>query len=104
SYKIRKNIEKNSFFENFDRRCKKSKIQTDRIEGFRSGTTYKNIFASFRFRRNNQILSLDDFHNYFLENGITILEKPKEVPTGKNMRIKHPDGTIVEYAEHNKNS
>jgi len=48
--------------------------------------------------------SLDDFHNYFLDNGIPILEKPKKVPTGKNMRIQHPDGSIVEYVEHKKDS
>jgi predicted enzyme related to lactoylglutathione lyase len=46
--------------------------------------------------------SLDDYFNHFMKKGIDILEEPKEVPTGKNMRVKHPDGTIVEYVEHNK--
>jgi hypothetical protein len=29
-----------------------------------------------------------------------ITEPPKRVPTGSNMRVRHPDGTVVEYVEH----
>ncbi|AKU93449.1 hypothetical protein AKJ09_00113 [Labilithrix luteola] len=32
--------------------------------------------------------------------GAEILEAPKEVPTGWNMLVRHPDGTLVEYVEH----
>jgi hypothetical protein len=32
--------------------------------------------------------------------GTTILEEPKPVPTGINMRIRHPEGLIVKYDEH----
>ena len=31
----------------------------------------------------------------------SIIEQPKLVPTGMNMRGRHPDGMIVEYVEHN---
>jgi len=31
--------------------------------------------------------------------GLVVLEKPKKVPTGLNMRVQHPDGSIVEYVE-----
>ncbi|MCK1712755.1 MULTISPECIES: VOC family protein [unclassified Bradyrhizobium] len=33
--------------------------------------------------------------------GATILEAPKPVPTGRNMLVRHPDQTLVEYVEHN---
>ncbi|MDH2344014.1 MULTISPECIES: VOC family protein [unclassified Bradyrhizobium] len=32
--------------------------------------------------------------------GATILEAPKPVPTGRNMLVRHPDQTLVEYVEH----
>ena len=32
--------------------------------------------------------------------GAAIVEPPKPVPTGSNMRVRHPDGTLVEYVEH----
>lgn len=43
---------------------------------------------------------LNDFKNTLIANNATILEQPKSVPTGKNMRVQHPDGTIIEYVEH----
>jgi predicted enzyme related to lactoylglutathione lyase len=32
--------------------------------------------------------------------GADVLEAPKSVPTGWNMLVRHPDGTLVEYVEH----
>ncbi|MHB8252162.1 MAG: VOC family protein [Acidiferrobacter sp.] len=32
--------------------------------------------------------------------GAMILEEPRHVPTGRNMRARHPDGKIFEYVEH----
>lgn len=43
--------------------------------------------------------SLDDFKEFLLGQGATILEEPKSIPTGMNMRVKHPDGLVVEYVE-----
>jgi hypothetical protein len=43
--------------------------------------------------------SLDDFKEFLLGRGATLLEEPKSIPTGKNMRVKHPDGLVVEYVE-----
>ena len=45
---------------------------------------------------------ISDFKNKLLSNGAIIIEQPKRVPTGRNMRVQHPDGTIIEYVEHNK--
>jgi predicted enzyme related to lactoylglutathione lyase len=44
--------------------------------------------------------SLDEFRRWLTESGSEILDEPKKVPTGRNMRASHPDGTIVEYVEH----
>jgi predicted enzyme related to lactoylglutathione lyase len=32
--------------------------------------------------------------------GGEVIEAPKRVPTGSNMRVRHPDSSIVEYVEH----
>jgi len=44
--------------------------------------------------------SLDEFKAYLEEKGAEILRGPNKVPTGRNMTVKHPDGSIVEYVEH----
>ena len=44
--------------------------------------------------------SIDEFLEFLTTHDSTILEYPKSVPTGKNMRVKHPDGLIAEYVEH----
>jgi predicted enzyme related to lactoylglutathione lyase len=44
--------------------------------------------------------SITEYKDYLLRNGSIILRDLKEVPTGMNMTVKHPDGTIVEYVEH----
>ncbi|WP_439099382.1 VOC family protein [Brevibacillus laterosporus] len=46
--------------------------------------------------------SLDEFVTSFKENGYKFMREPKQVPTGKNMTVQHPDGTIVEYVEHSR--
>lgn len=43
--------------------------------------------------------SIDDFRSWLLEHGAVILDEPKKVPTGRNMRAQHPDGAIIEYVE-----
>ncbi|MEV0622112.1 hypothetical protein AB0I81_52955 [Nonomuraea sp. NPDC050404] len=32
--------------------------------------------------------------------GARLVEPPKAVPTGRNARVRHPDGLLVEYVEH----
>jgi len=44
--------------------------------------------------------SIDEYYSFLKTQGSEILEDPKVVPTGKNMRVKHNDGLIVEYVEH----
>ena len=46
---------------------------------------------------------VDDIHAYkkwLLSNGATIQEDITKVPTGYNMHVRQPDGTIIEYVEH----
>lgn len=44
--------------------------------------------------------NLDDFLPYLKQTGAQILSSPKEVPTGRNIHVCHPDGLMVEYVEH----
>jgi predicted enzyme related to lactoylglutathione lyase len=44
--------------------------------------------------------SITDFREVLIKEGAQILQDVAEVPTGFNMRVRHPDGVIVEYVEH----
>ena len=44
--------------------------------------------------------SLEEFRLYLKQGRAKILSEPKEVPTGRNMTVRHPDGLVVEYVEH----
>ncbi len=46
--------------------------------------------------------NLDEFLFYLKQSGAQILSEPKEVPTGRNMHVRHPDGLVVEYVEHSQ--
>lgn len=43
--------------------------------------------------------SIDEYKEFLLGNGASILKDKQQVPTGFNMTIKHKDGTIIEYVE-----
>lgn len=44
--------------------------------------------------------SIKKYRNKLLENNSIIIRDITTVPTGKNLTVKHPDGTIVEYVEY----
>ncbi|AKB54407.1 MULTISPECIES: VOC family protein [Methanosarcina] len=44
--------------------------------------------------------SLNEFKAYLEEKGAEIIRGPNKVPTGRNMTVKHPDGSVIEYVEH----
>ena len=44
--------------------------------------------------------SLEDYRNSLESNGGIVLHPPQKVPTGMNMTVRHPDGSIFEYVEH----
>ncbi|MCK9152308.1 hypothetical protein [Methanobacterium alcaliphilum] len=47
--------------------------------------------------------SINEFRKKIGVDNTIILSEPREVPTGMNMRVQHPDGVIVEYVEFKKN-
>ena len=56
-----------------------------------------------RFRPTTMTIMVDslaEWHEALPALGAEITEPPKRVPTGSNMRVRHPDGTVVEYVEH----
>lgn len=44
--------------------------------------------------------SLDAYLARATEIGGRVVEQPKVVPSGRNARVRHPDGLLVEYVEH----
>lgn len=46
--------------------------------------------------------SVIEYKNFLLKVGAEMINDIKEVPTGRNMTVRHSDGTIVEYVEHRK--
>lgn len=46
--------------------------------------------------------SLDEFKAYLEEKGAELIRGPNKVPTGRNMTVRHPDGSVIEYVEHSK--
>ncbi|WP_440948692.1 VOC family protein [Methanosarcina sp. T3] len=57
---------------------------------------FRNTQATF------PVDSLDDFRAYPEEKGAGIIRKPNKVPTGRNMTVKHPDGSVIKYVGHTK--
>ncbi len=56
-----------------------------------------------RFEKTDATFLVDDIRaceKELLQLGAKILSPLKEVPTGWNMLVLHPDGTLVEYVEH----
>lgn len=46
---------------------------------------------------------LDELRAFLEERGAETIRGPDKVPTGRNMPVKHPDGSLIEYVEHSKN-
>lgn len=46
--------------------------------------------------------SLDEFKAYLEEKGAELIRGPNKVPTGRNMTVRHPEGSVIEYVEHSK--
>lgn len=44
--------------------------------------------------------SVEEFKSYLEQQGGKIVRGIKDVPTGRNMTMKHPDGSIFEYVQH----
>jgi len=44
--------------------------------------------------------SLEEYEEFLKLNGSKIIQGPQKVPTGFNMTVQHPDGSIFEYVQH----
>ncbi|PUA37939.1 glyoxalase [Paenibacillus elgii] len=44
------------------------------------------------------------YKSWLLENGAVILQDITKVPTGYNMLVQQPDGTVIEYVEHTRST
>lgn len=48
------------------------------------------------------VRNLDEARSLLTGLNSQIIRDIREVPTGRNMTLRHPDGLIVEYIEHNR--
>lgn len=55
----------------------------------------RNTMATF------SVDSLQEYREFLLNSGATIIKDITKVPTGWNMTVKHKDGIIVEYVQRN---
>lgn len=46
--------------------------------------------------------SVEEFKMFVEQRGGKTISGIKDVPTGRNMTVEHPDGAIIEYVEHFK--
>ena len=44
--------------------------------------------------------SIIEYRTFLLAHGATVIRDLRQVPTGTNMTVRHSDGMIVEYVEH----
>lgn len=44
--------------------------------------------------------SVHDFMEHLKNSGASIVRGPTAVPAGRNMTVRHPDGTVAEYVEY----
>ena len=44
--------------------------------------------------------SLSEWKDFLEKNGATLIEGPKQAPTGPEMRVKHPDGSLIKYVQY----
>jgi hypothetical protein len=43
--------------------------------------------------------SINEWKDFLLKHGATLVEGPKQAPTGLEMRVKNPDGTLIKYVQ-----
>ncbi|HKU94405.1 MAG TPA: VOC family protein [Vineibacter sp.] len=55
---------------------------------------FVNTHATF------MVEGIADFARHLPTVGAAVIDGPKDVPTGQNMLVRHPDGTLIEYVEH----
>lgn len=48
------------------------------------------------------VTGIDDYARWLPTIGATVVEPPKRVPSGRNMLVRHPEATLVEYVEHDE--
>ncbi|HLI87179.1 MAG TPA: VOC family protein [Ktedonobacteraceae bacterium] len=57
--------------------------------------------APFRATQANFLVdSLGEWKDFLEKSGAALIEEPHQAPTGPEMRVKHPDGTVIKYVQY----
>ena len=43
--------------------------------------------------------SLAAWKDFLVKSGAILIDEPKQAPTGMEMRVRHPDGTLIKYVQ-----
>jgi hypothetical protein len=62
-----------------------------------SGQTLGSLKAT---QANFLVDSLSEWQDFLEKSGATLLDGPKQAPTGMEMRVKHPEGTWIKYVQY----
>jgi len=52
-----------------------------------------------RTQANLLVDSIAEWKDFLLKHGATVIEGPKQAPTGMEMRVQHPDGVQIKYVQ-----
>lgn len=44
--------------------------------------------------------SLAEWKDFLVKSGAILIDEPKQAPTGMEMRVRHPDGTLIKYVQY----
>jgi predicted enzyme related to lactoylglutathione lyase len=60
----------------------------------------EQALAPFKNTQANLLVdSIEEWKDFLLKHGATIIEGPKQAPTGLEMRARHPDGAQIKYVQ-----
>ncbi|GHO99720.1 hypothetical protein KSF_097680 [Reticulibacter mediterranei] len=60
----------------------------------------ERALESFKNTQANLLVdSIEEWKDFLLKHGATIIEGPKQAPTGLEMRVQHPDGAQIKYVQ-----
>ncbi|QMU67537.1 VOC family protein [Streptacidiphilus sp. P02-A3a] len=82
-----------------------SGVEVASIGGFLVVAGTEEALAPFRRVQSTVLVDdLDGVQDLLGAHGGEVLSGPNQVPTGRNITVRHPGGVVIEYVEHTRSS
>lgn len=82
-----------------------SGVEVAGIGGFLAVAGTEEALAPFRNVQSTLLVDdLDGVRDLLGAHGGEVLSGPNQVPTGRNITVRHPGGVVIEYVEHSRSS